>query len=118
MKLLFDQNLSHHLTGHLADVFPEASHVVHLGLEHADDDLIWVTARRDGYMVVTKDTDFHDETRFPGPPPKLIHLALGNGPTRAIEVALRSSAATIQDFGRNDRRVLIVPEPDANSLAD
>lgn len=37
MKLLFDQNLSRHLVGHLRDVFPDSAHVALLGLAEATD---------------------------------------------------------------------------------
>lgn len=41
MKLLFDQNLSSALVGHLADLFPGSTHVKSLGMMSADDVAIW-----------------------------------------------------------------------------
>jgi predicted nuclease of predicted toxin-antitoxin system len=108
VRLLFDQNLSRSLVPRLADAYPEARHVVHLGLEHADDSLLWAAARRDGYMLVTKDTDFHDGSRFPGPPPKVLHVAVGNGPTSSLEALLRNSQAAILGFSCDDRRLMVL----------
>jgi predicted nuclease of predicted toxin-antitoxin system len=82
--------------------------VVHLGLEHADDAALWAAARHDGYALVTKDTDFHDESRFPGPPPKVLHVALGNGPTSSVEAALRNSQVSILRFSSDDRRLMVL----------
>lgn len=48
MRLLFDQNLSRHLVGHLRDVFPESEHVTALGLDAATDQEIWRYAREEG----------------------------------------------------------------------
>ena len=108
MRLLFDQNLSRHLAQRLADTYPGATYVVHLGLEHADDLLLWATARRDGYISVTKDTDFQNGSRFAGPPPKVVHVALGNGPTVAVEGVLRSARASILEVGNDERRLMVL----------
>ena len=37
MKLLFDQNLSPCLVDYLADIYPESTHVYHIGLDRAPD---------------------------------------------------------------------------------
>jgi hypothetical protein len=42
--LLFDQNLSFRLTRALADIYPGALHVKHLGLTASDDKEIWLYA--------------------------------------------------------------------------
>lgn len=68
--------------------------------------------------MVTKDHDFNDASRFPGPPPKVLHVALGNGSTAAIESALRSSVASILDFDRDATRLLVLDGPGANDSTD
>lgn len=54
MKLLFDQNLSRHLVGHLRDVYPESEHVTSLGLDAATDQEIWQYAGEHGHVIVSK----------------------------------------------------------------
>jgi hypothetical protein len=58
VKLLFDENLSHHLVARLATLFPGAAHVRDVGLERADDQTIWAHARAHGHAIVSKDEDF------------------------------------------------------------
>ena len=59
-KLLFDQNLSPKLVKRLAELYPSSDHLDLLGLGTADDAFIWEQARRNGFVVVTKDADFAD----------------------------------------------------------
>ena len=60
MKLLFDQNLSPRLVAKLADHYPDSAHVMTHALEHALDETVWAFARKHGYTLVTKDSDFHE----------------------------------------------------------
>ena len=96
--LLFDQNLSHQLVSLLADLFPGAIHVRQLGLERADDDVIWTHAKRSGLTIVSKDSDFHQRSLVFGPPPKLVWLRVGNSPTGGIERLLRGRHREIRVF--------------------
>lgn len=41
MRLLFDQNLSFKLSRLLADAFPESNQIRLLGMEEAEDRVIW-----------------------------------------------------------------------------
>jgi predicted nuclease of predicted toxin-antitoxin system len=41
MKMLFDQNLSPRLTTLLADLYPASLHVRDVGLESAEDVVVW-----------------------------------------------------------------------------
>ena len=58
MKLLFDQNLSHRLTGQLAAEFPGSAHVRDLGMAAAPDPALWAYAAANGFVIASKDTDF------------------------------------------------------------
>ena len=60
MKLLFDQNLSPKLVKHLADLYPDSNHVYHLGIDLVPDEEMREYARREGFVIVTKDSDFSD----------------------------------------------------------
>lgn len=98
MSLLFDQNLSHRLPALLAADFPGCTQVVPAGLSAADDLAVWAYAAANGLAVVSKDSDFRDLAVTTGPPPKVIWLRIGNGPTRAVEALTRSRAADIRAF--------------------
>ncbi len=60
MKLLFDNNLSHKLVERLADLYPGSSHVMLEGLDQAEDHAIWDLAKANGFIIVTKDSDFNE----------------------------------------------------------
>ena len=98
MKLLFDQNLSHRLCRALADVFPETEQVKRAGLDRASDDAIWDFARREGFAIVTLDSDFADVAALRGAPPKIIWLRCGNQPTDTVAGILRDHTALIAGF--------------------
>jgi predicted nuclease of predicted toxin-antitoxin system len=72
MKLLFDQNLSHKLVQALADIYLDCQHVRNIGLKTADDSIIWLYAKNNGYIIVSKDSDFHQRSFVWGYPPKII----------------------------------------------
>ena len=89
MKLLFDQNLSPRLVEHLADLYPDSSHVYALGLDQASDLTVWSAARSRGFTIVSQDADFSDLSAVLGAPPKVIWIRRGNCSTREIESMLR-----------------------------
>ena len=84
MKLLFDQHLSPRLVKSLADIYPDSDHVYPLGLDQADDKEIWDYARREGFLIATKDADFSD-----------LCLLLGCHCRRADAVLVRSTEQLI-----------------------
>ncbi len=98
MKLLFDQNLSPKLAVRLADLFPDSRHVQDLGLDLADDTVVWDRARQDGFTVVSKDEDYSHLSILRGSPPKVLWLLLGNCTTRQVEDTLRARVADILTF--------------------
>jgi predicted nuclease of predicted toxin-antitoxin system len=98
MKLFFDHNLSPRLVARLADLYPNASHVVFVGLDRASDSTVWSYAQTNNYTIVTKDSDFSDMSVLRGFPPKVIWLQLGNCTTSDLENALRRHHIAIQDF--------------------
>lgn len=98
MKLLFDENLATRLTLDLSDLFPGSDHARSLGLGGAGDREIWDRAARDGFVVVTKDEDFHRLSVLLGPPPKVIWIRLGNCSTSDVATLLRSRVEHIRAF--------------------
>ena len=59
MRLLFDQNLSPRLVAMLADLHAGSTHVRNESLQMADDDVVWAYAIQQGFVIVSKDADFH-----------------------------------------------------------
>ena len=72
MKRLLDQNLSPRLVRTLETVFPGSSHVRLVGLRDADDAAVWEFARDHDFIIVSKDSDFHQRSFLFGFPPKVI----------------------------------------------
>ena len=101
MKLLFDQNLSPRLARLLSDLYPDSVHVRDIGLRDATDTAIWRYASQQGFVVVSKDSDFQQRSLLYGHPPKFVWLRIGNCPTRSIEDLLRKRSAAIYAFERN-----------------
>jgi predicted nuclease of predicted toxin-antitoxin system len=108
VKLLLDQNLSHHLVKLLADVFPDSEHVREVGLRDAEDTVIWQYATQKGLMIVSKDTDFHQRSFLLGHPPKGIWVRLGNCSTADVEVVLRKHLRDIERFSRDEIESLLI----------
>ncbi len=95
MKLLFDENLSPRLLAALSDIFPESAHVDRLGMGGEPDPVIWEFAKEHGYILVSKDSDFHERSLLYGHPPKVVWIRRGNCSVRHIELILRNKAKEI-----------------------
>ncbi len=87
MKLLLDENLSRRLVPFLVHDFPGTSHVTLLGMERASDLMLWQHAKREGYVIVTRDADFQEIALIHGHPPSVIWLQAEN-PTKAVALKL------------------------------
>ena len=98
MKLLFDHHLSRKLVRRLEDLFPSSSHVAFHNLSAAADVDIWTLAAREGYAIVTKNSDFNDLSALHGAPPKVIWVRIGNCTTAEVESILRGHANAIEQF--------------------
>jgi predicted nuclease of predicted toxin-antitoxin system len=98
VSLLFDQNLSRRLPALLAAEFPGSELVLLSGLANADDRAVWAYAASRSLTIVSKDVDFQLLSATLGPPPKVIWLRIGNGPTKAVAALLRSRVSDIQAF--------------------
>jgi predicted nuclease of predicted toxin-antitoxin system len=110
VKLLLDQNLSPRLAHVLRDVYPECAHVRDVGLERADDDQLWNYAAAHGYVIVSKDSDFHQRSFLFGHPPKVIWIRRGNCSTSEIETALRYARERIAAFIADAEESFLVVE--------
>jgi len=98
VSLLFDQNLSRRLPALLSAEFPGSEQVIAAGLATAGDRAVWTYAAARGLAIVSKDADFAQLSAVLGPPPKVIWLRIGNGPTRDVVALLRTRAADVRAF--------------------
>ncbi len=101
MRLLFDENLSPTLVKRTAD-FATSQHAREVGLLGADDLVVWRWAKAGGYAIVSKDIDFTDLAVRMGPPPRVVHLRIGNCTTGEVEAVLRAHAPEIEAFLARD----------------
>ena len=108
MKLLLDENLSDRNIHRIIDLYPNSQHVKTLGLINTDDAIIWEYAKTNGFVIVSKDADFHQRSLLYGHPPKFIYLRIGNSPTSKITQILRDNFDTIIQFGSSQTESILV----------
>ncbi len=108
MKLLLDENLSDRIIPQILDLFPDSSHVKSLGLLRTDDSISWSFAGQHGFIIVSKDSDFHQRSLVLGAPPKFIFLRVGNCPTDRITGILRSESVVIYAFTNDPSTSILV----------
>jgi len=108
VKLLLDENLSDRIVHRIVDLYPGSEHVKTLGLINTDDAVIWEYAKANDFVIVSKDSDFHQRSLLYGHPPKFIYLRVGNCPTSKITQILRDNLDTIVQFERSETESLLV----------
>ncbi|APB33387.1 hypothetical protein GlitD10_1067 [Gloeomargarita lithophora Alchichica-D10] len=108
MKLLLDENLSDRIIHRIVDLYPNSDHVKTLGLINTDDAVIWEYAKTNGFMIVSKDSDFHQRSLLYGHPPKFVYLRVGNCPTSKIIQILRDNLNMIIRFESSTMESLLV----------
>jgi predicted nuclease of predicted toxin-antitoxin system len=108
MKLLLDENLSDKIIEKILDLYPDSKHIKTVGLTNTDDVVIWEYAKANGFVIVSKDSDFHQRSLLYGHPPKFIYLRIGNCPTTQIVQILRSNYATINQFDISETESILL----------
>ncbi len=101
MKLLLDENLSRRILPDLNKVFPESSQVALLGLNEASDKEIWEYAKKEGFVIVTQDADFHEFSLLSKNPPLVIWLRCGNQNKQVIRDKLLSNQKEFEEALQN-----------------
>ena len=84
MKLLLDQNLSRRILPSLFSYFPGSTHVALEKLETATDEKIWLFAKENNFVIVTKDSDFEELSIIKGTPPQIIWIKIGNADNKTV----------------------------------
>lgn len=97
MKCLIDAQLPPRLSVWLSSRGADALHVFQLqsGLALTDEEL-WEEAKREKRVIITKDRDFFDRVLVSGPPPQVVHIAVGNCSNATLFTILDSAWKEIQ----------------------
>lgn len=106
-KLLFDENLAPRLVSALADLYPGSVHVRNMGLGGSTDASVWEHAAAGGFLLVSKDEDFHRLSVLRGVPPKVVWIRLGNCSTSDIEQLLRKRIKQVVAFAAHEEAAFI-----------
>jgi predicted nuclease of predicted toxin-antitoxin system len=59
MKLLLDANLPPQSAKRLQDLYPDSLHLRSPTMSSASDTEIWAFAQREGFVIMSKDSDFY-----------------------------------------------------------
>jgi predicted nuclease of predicted toxin-antitoxin system len=78
VKLLLDENLSRRIVPFLQATYPGSSQVALLNLERASDSEIWRYAKTNGFVIVSRDSDFQERSLVAGHPPQVVWLKIPN----------------------------------------
>jgi len=107
MKVLLDANISWKLAEILEPIYGKCDHVDLIGLNvPATDKDIWNYALNNGYIIITKDTDFVDLMEINGFPPKIVLLKTGNNSSKLLIELLKSIKPMIEDLEKNNYGLL------------
>jgi predicted nuclease of predicted toxin-antitoxin system len=110
MKLLLDENLSSRIVRKVIDLYPDSAQVKTLALNNTDDGLIWEYAKKNDFVIISKDADFYQRSLLYGHPPKFIYLLIGNSSTVKIVQILRDNFDTISQFEMGESESILVLE--------
>jgi len=102
VKFLLDQNLSARLVEELQADYPGTGHVREFGLDRASDEALWEFAKEKGFVLLSKDADFHQLSFLHGHPPKVVWANLGNCSTDQILETLRMRRDDIAQFHQDE----------------
>ena len=108
MKLLFDENLPPRLVAALSDIFPGSEHVDRLDMGGKPDSVIWEYAKLHDYILVSKDSDFHERSLLHGYLPKVVWIRRGICSVRNIELILFNKAAEINRLDSDDELTYLI----------
>ncbi len=95
MKLLLDENLSDRIINRIIDLYPDSEHVKTLAMTNTDDAVIWEYAKTNDFVIVSKDSDFHQRSLVYGHPLTAISFV----PTQRAISAIATNYKTLRILG-------------------
>ena len=110
MKLLLDQNLSFRIVQIIINLFPFSKHVKDFNLENSTDKQIWEFAKENNYIILSKDSDFHQLSFLYGAPPKVIWIRKGNCSTLAMADLISKFFKEIESFSADENSAFLILE--------
>ena len=85
-RYIIDANLPYYFSLWRGEAY---EHVIDID-PHMKDSAIWLYAKEHRLTIVTKDADFSDRILLNTPPPRVIHIRLGNMKLKAFRQAIGS----------------------------
>lgn len=83
-KYIIDANLPYYFSLWKDEIY---EHVIDINPDMKDSE-IWAYAKENNLTIVTKDADFSDLVLLNNPPPRVIHIKLGNMKMKAFHNAV------------------------------
>lgn len=71
------------------------------------DTQIWEYAKENGLTIITKDSDFSSRILLSVPPPKVIHVRLGNMDMRSFHAAIAHCWAEVLAMSETHKLVIV-----------
>ncbi len=102
-RYLVDANLPYYFSLWRTD---EYIHQYDLG-DRWTDRMIWDYAKDKNLTIITKDTDFYNLILISEPPPKVIHIKLGNLRTRDLFHRLNAIWEIVLNYSDDSKLVLV-----------
>ncbi|WP_343488381.1 DUF5615 family PIN-like protein [Allomuricauda sp. d1] len=105
-KFLIDVNLPKRFS-----LWKSASYIHQSDLDDtASDNTIWDYAKEKNLTIVTKDSDFSNRILFANPPPKIIHVKVGNMRIQKLHEYLNSVWPQALELIETHKLVNIYPD--------
>jgi predicted nuclease of predicted toxin-antitoxin system len=109
MKLLLDENLSRRIVPLLQPAFPGSTQVTLLGLERASDLEVWQYAKDNGFVIVSRDSDFHERSLIEGHPPQVVWMKIPNrSKTVVLNILLEHSSEIEQALIHENHACIVI----------
>ena len=102
-KFLVDVNLPYHFSLWKGD---EYIHQTDIDDEWTDTQ-IWNYARENDLTIISKDSDFSSRVIFHLPPPKVIHIRLGNLKMREFFAAMNTAWDEVLELNKEHKLVTV-----------
>lgn len=92
------------------DAYPGSIHVRDVGLGSAIDEQVWSYAVEHEFVIISKDSDFHQRSLIYGIPPKIVWVRRGNCSTLEIIAIMKQAHAAIETFMLDSNASFLVVE--------
>lgn len=103
MKFLVDVNLPKYFS-----LWNNGEYIFQIDLNPKDSDLIiWNYAKENNLTIITKDSDFSNKILITEPPPKIIHIKVGNIKLKELYNLLNKNWTSILDLNKNYKLVSV-----------